>query len=83
MTMLEDYHLVVMTAPAAIAITMLAEFGAMLAKFAAVFAEFATRMIPVATDDDVLSTRNRWGRDGEHAKGCNNVSKFLHAVLLG
>jgi hypothetical protein len=90
--LLDDHYLVAMTMPpAAIAeFTMLTEFGAgadtftIAAEFA-VITEFAHPMMlaVAALDDDVFGACNRRGRNGDDAKGCNRVSKFLHAVLLG
>jgi hypothetical protein len=93
---LDDHDAVTVTMAAEFA--TLAELGAMLTEFATL-AEFAAALAGLGTragavsvladadtipaDDNVLSAGNRRGRNGEHAKGCNKVSKFLHAVLLG
>ena len=70
-----DTSVVAMTAPAFVpaVVAMFAEFGA----------RAEVMMIAAAPDHDVLSTGNRRCRDGDRAKGCNNISKLLHVVLLG
>src|ERR1700736_660524 len=73
--MLDDHHPVVMVpvafVPAAVAM----------------FAHFGTRavvvMIAAAFDHDGFRACNRRPRNGDRAKGCNDVSKLLHNVLLG
>ena len=75
MAVLDDYYSVVMVpvafVPAAVAM----------------FTHFGTRavvvMIAAAFDHDGLRACNRWGRNSDRAKGCNDVSKLLHHVLLG
>jgi hypothetical protein len=42
-----------------------------------------TVMVAAALDYRGLSAGNRRRSDGDRAKGCDNVSKLLHAVLLG
>jgi DNA-binding response OmpR family regulator len=75
MTMLDDHNPVgVAMAPALVpaAVAMFAEFGPR-----------AEVMMVAVPDHDVLSTCNRWRRDGNRAKRGKNVSKLLHVVLLG
>jgi hypothetical protein len=69
MTMLDDYHPVVM-APAFVPaeVPMFAELGP----------RAEPVMVTAAFDHDVFSARNRWRRDGDHAECCKNVSKLLH-----
>jgi len=43
----------------------------------------AEAMVAAALHHDGLGAGDRRRRDGDRAKGCNNVSKFLHVVLLG
>ena len=71
MTLLDDHH------PVAVAMAFI--MPAMIA----MAAKFGPRAIMVAVSDyDVLSTCNRWRRDGDRAKRGKNVSKLLHTVLL-
>ena len=70
MTMLDDHH------PVAVVMAIMPAVIAMAAKF-------GPRAVMVAvSDDDVLSTCNRWRRDGDRAKRGKNTSKLLHIVLL-
>ena len=39
-------------------------------------------VMTAALDDDLFSVGNGRRRDGNRADGSNNVSKFLHGVLL-
>ena len=75
MTLLDDHDLPVVMAPAFVAaeVAMLAEFGT----------GAETVMVAAALDYRGFSAGNRRRRDGDRAKGCNNVSKLLHVVLLG
>src|SRR5258708_6866325 len=89
--MLDDHHLVgtAMTAPAFVAaeVAVLAEFGTRTeAVIAATLDDDlvgagAVVMVAATLDDRGFSTGNRRRRDGDRAKGCNNVSKLLHGVL--
>src|ERR1700675_4735191 len=75
MTLLDSHHLVgAMMTPASVhaEVPMFAELGA----------RTHLMMMGTALDHDGLSACNRRRRDGNRAKGRNNVSKLLHVVLL-